>query len=1266
MEETQTLLSTTRKSLDDGIVSKVSRKVANLFTKQRRYSEHDSDRYESLGDHVENVLDDSSVGFLQLFRYADWIDIVLTLAGWFFSALGGVCFITSMIIFAKLTGTLVEKVFTENCYVQQKNASITKTSNIQCPLGINIHSSNYDRFERFCHNVSTNSSHILISDMSAFRAKKISYFDLGATSQLNSKLFDNIDKIGKGIGFELAMTVDAIINAIFGIGVAIFLDWKLSLIMLCLIPLVIVGSSIFSKFVAKETINQLKAYSKADEIVQEVFSSLRTVLSLNGGKFEKKRYQTNLLTTRESNIRKGIALGIFFGWNCLILYVIYFVGFITGSYLTYTEHEKGSIGNIIAVVMIFAQDISFIGYVGPFLQSLAEARAAATAVYRLIEEENITEMQILDEYESGHKSTDINGDIQFENVNFAYPARKDVEVIRHLDLVARAGETTALVGKSGSGKSTTISLLLRFYEPILGHIKINNQLISDYNIKNLRQNIGIVSQEPYLFGTSIYNNILYGKEDASNIEIEEAAKQANAHDFIMTLPNKYETLVGESGVQLSGGEKQRIALARALVKQPALLLLDEATSALDNVSRTTIVVSHRLSTIRNAHQIYVFDNGTVIEHGTHETLMANEGSAYQELFQTQQKEHMESDNYQSTSKICDEKQTVGLPWCHSDEQNTIKGEKRLLSNRWTDFRRLVSMNSPEKIAILIGCFACLAAGVTQPICVVLLAKIIQGFESCTSAERQHQVLIFSIIFLLLGVATFAIRFLQFTAFAVSGSKLTERIRVKTFECLLRQEVAYFDRPENSCGAVCTRLSSDGSAVQQMTGPRLGIFCETFSMFLIAMILGFFYSWQIACIVFLCILLICVLGYINIRVQDQLSKHSGMLQERAGSLAVEVLHNMRTIKQLTIEDVVLQQYSDFIWEKFRITRNYSIIIGLIMSGIWAMIAYNIAIIYWCVLVLIEHNEMKMNDIIKVFAFAMFFIQSIRSVLTMIEDFGTSLSAIHSFFELFDRTPLIDNGSTTGQELVDFRGQIDFVQVNFSYPTRSQVRVLNNFQLSIQSGQRIALVGVSGSGKSTVIQLLERFYDVTNGKLCIDGVDIRQLNIHWVRSCFGLVSQEPILFDLTIAENIAYSRDDASIIDIIDAATKANIHEFIQNLPEGYQTRVGRKGSQLSGGQKQRIAIARALFRRPKVLLLDEATSAMDSHNEKIVQKVLEEIQTSDPHQASLIIAHRLSTIRSCDLIGVLDKGYLVECDTHNELMQRRAAYYRMVSRDSEEL
>ncbi|CAF3835021.1 unnamed protein product, partial [Rotaria sp. Silwood1] len=213
------------------------------------------------------------------------------------------------------------------------------------------------------------------------------------------------------------------------------------------------------------------------------------------------------------------------------------------------------------------------------------------------------------------------------------------------------------------------------------------------------------------------------------------------------------------------------------------------------------------------------------------------------------------------------------------------------------------------------------------------------------------------------------------------------------------------------------------------------------------------------------------------------------------------------------------------------------------------------------------------------------------------------------------------------------------------------------------QRVALVGASGCGKSTIIQLLERFYDVTNGRLLLDGIDIRKLNLHCVRSHFGLVSQEPILFDLTIAENIAYGLENVSMEHISNAARKANIHQFIEQLPQGYQTKVGLKGSFLSGGEKQRIAIARVLLRRPKVLLLDEATSAMDSYNEQIVQEALEEAQTEDSSRTSLIIAHRLSTIRSCDLICVLDGGHIVESGTHTELIQRRGSYYRMLAQNN---
>ncbi|CAF4823257.1 unnamed protein product [Rotaria magnacalcarata] len=252
---------------------------------------------------------------------------------------------------------------------------------------------------------------------------------------------------------------------------------------------------------------------------------------------------------------------------------------------------------------------------------------------------------------------DLNGDIQFENVSFAYPARPSILALREITLVARAGETTAFVGSSGSGKSTCISLLLRYYELSSGRITMNGQSIADCNEKELRKHIGVVGQEPVLFGTTIYENIRYGQVHATKDDIEQAAKQANAHDFIMNLPQKYETIVGEQSVQLSGGEKQRIALARALVKKPNLLLLDEPTSALDNAGeklvqealdsscagRTTIVIAHRLKTIQNAHHIYVFANGNIIEEGTHTTLMAQKNSKYRLMVDAQQTESTQAE-----------------------------------------------------------------------------------------------------------------------------------------------------------------------------------------------------------------------------------------------------------------------------------------------------------------------------------------------------------------------------------------------------------------------------------------------------------------------------------------------------------------------------------------------------------------------------------------------------------------------------------------------
>ncbi|CAF3982510.1 unnamed protein product [Rotaria sp. Silwood1] len=237
------------------------------------------------------------------------------------------------------------------------------------------------------------------------------------------------------------------------------------------------------------------------------------------------------------------------------------------------------------IATLFAQGTSLIGQIGPYFQTFSEAQGSATPVFRMIDESALveSEREIWDEKGSTTGKNKFTGDIYFKNVNFSYPSR-DRLVLNDLSFIARSGQTTALVGSSGCGKSTCFSLLLRFYEPSSGQISINNQLITSYNIKQLRENIGIVNQEPILFNTTIYENIRLGMDNVNKSDVKEAAMQANAHDFIMKMTDNYETILGERGTQLSGGEKQRIALARALLKKPALLLLDEATSALDNIS----------------------------------------------------------------------------------------------------------------------------------------------------------------------------------------------------------------------------------------------------------------------------------------------------------------------------------------------------------------------------------------------------------------------------------------------------------------------------------------------------------------------------------------------------------------------------------------------------------------------------------------------------------------------------------------------------------
>ncbi|CAF1243450.1 unnamed protein product [Adineta steineri] len=1052
--------------------------------------------------------------------------------------------------------------------------------------------------------------------------------------------------------------------------------------MSCTVPIVLGSSLMFAKLITKETEEQLNTYSKAGQIAQEVFSSLRTVLSFNGSKYQQKQYEKELKLNEWYTIRKDAAFGAFSGWLFFIKFAVYSIGFTFGSILmSYGNHRTLTISEIIVVVNMFAQALGYLNYIGPFFQSIFEAQGAAVSVFRLIDEvhdENLNERKILEENISDEKSvSNINGDIEFDNISFSYPSRENATALNNLKLVARANQTTALVGSSGCGKSTCVSLLLRYYEPSSGRIMIDGQSITNYKIKQFRQNIGVVSQEPILFGISIYENIRFGRFNATRAEIEQAAEQANAHKFIMKLPKKYETLVGERGIQLSGGEKQRIALARALVKQPNILLLDEATSALDNVSekivqealdracknRTTIVIAHRLTTIQNADYIYVLDKGSVIEEGTHETLLAKEGGKYQTMVKMQQsiKTIDTQDELINMAKATvEDEEQICTSLLSESEATDINQRASISTRKKSVFLRLLKMNSPEWMFILIGCLACLLGGLRGPLFSILFAKIINEFNDCKYTDIRRRVLITSGLFIITGALFMVLHFFQFVTFGIAGAKLVSRIRSKAFACFLRQEVAYFDRPENSSGAICNQLSSNAAAIENMAGTRLGVICESLSMSAVGFLLGLFYNWQLTIIIAIPLIILIIATIIDIRLGTWLQTQVDLIYSQASTLVVEVITNMRTVKQLSIENEVLRQYSNLLDQVLKKSWIPEVMCATMFGLFWILNPLTLGLLYWRALILVEKNELDMSDVVMISAFGMFALESLKVVGMLGKRIGASFAAAHAFFDLFDRIPTIDNGSNKGQELTNFSGETEFNQIKFIYPTRPTVLVLNKLQLSIKSGQRIALVGASGCGKSTTVQLLERFYDVTHGQLILDGIDVRKLNLQWLRSRLGVVSQEPVLFDLTIAENITYGLENIPIDEIILAATKANIHQFIQQLPQGYETKVGVKGSFLSGGEKQRIAIARVLIRRPKILLLDEATSAMDPYNEQIVQETLEQAQTEDPSRTSIIIAHRLSTIRSCDLIHVLEMGRIVESGTHTELIEKHGVYYRMLN------
>jgi ATP-binding cassette, subfamily B, bacterial len=471
----------------------------------------------------------------------------------------------------------------------------------------------------------------------------IVFYEKSRVGELTSRVTNDIEKLYNTFYFVIAEFIRQIIILVGGVAVLTFMSPRLAMVMLLTFPIIVIGAMFFGRWVRKLSKERQKQLAEANVILDETLQSISAVKAFTNELFESNRYKTSNSTVVNVSMTYAKGRAVFAAFIITVLFGAIF--FVIWYGMMMVQNKQLTAGDLVSFVTYTFIIGAAIASLGNFYSELVGAVGATERVREILK--SPSEME--DRPQINTRTGRFKGNVSFENIEFSYPTRDDVAVLKGISLEIAAGKKVALVGQSGAGKSTIMQLLLQFHKPLGGEITMDGVPIQNFHLEDYRNNFAIVPQDVILFGGTIRENIQYGKPGASDEEIVEAAKQANAWDFISTFPEKLDTIVGERGVKLSGGQRQRIAISRAILRNPAILLLDEATSALDSESekvvqealqnlmknRTSVIIAHRLSTIREVDCIYVIENGKIIEQGTHEVLSAKENGAYQSLAKLQ-------------------------------------------------------------------------------------------------------------------------------------------------------------------------------------------------------------------------------------------------------------------------------------------------------------------------------------------------------------------------------------------------------------------------------------------------------------------------------------------------------------------------------------------------------------------------------------------------------------------------------------------------------